>query len=343
MKRLRIETVFAAVVLAAVSWAEAKAETVLNFSNWAPPTHHVTRNILQPWAAAVEKETQGRVRISFLPKPLGDPAAHFDLVEQGVVDLAFGVHGYQPSRFELMKFGELPLLGDKSLHTSVALWRVFTTHLVAADPHEGVQLLGLMTHGPGQIHHSSKLVQSTADLAGQKIRTGGPSQFQMIEAMGGVPLSAPATSSYEMLSGGIADGVLFSMDLIPAFDLTKLVKYHTTVPGGMYTASFFLIMNEDRFEGLPEEDREAILRVSGEAFATLAGRAWDSADAAAREKILDEAGIIEPASDELMSVIRDLTARQEAEWIEIAAAKGLDGAAILAAFRKEIAVLAEEN
>ena len=39
----------------------AQAQTVWRFSNWLPPTHHVITEMIQPWAADVEKATEGRV------------------------------------------------------------------------------------------------------------------------------------------------------------------------------------------------------------------------------------------------------------------------------------------
>ena len=37
-------------------------------------------------------------------------------------------------------------------------------------------------------------------------------------------------------------------------------------------------MNEDKWNKLPKQDQDAILSVSGEALARLAGKSWDAAD-----------------------------------------------------------------
>jgi hypothetical protein len=42
-----------------------------------------------------------------------------------------------------------------------------------------------------------------------------------------------------------------------------------------------MFMNEDESNKLPKQDQDAILSVSGEKLARLAGRAWDAADRAA--------------------------------------------------------------
>ena len=56
-----------------------QAQTVWRFSNWLPPTHHVVTEMIQPWAADVEKATEGRVKLQVLPA-LGGPPTHLDLV-----------------------------------------------------------------------------------------------------------------------------------------------------------------------------------------------------------------------------------------------------------------------
>ena len=73
-------------------------ETTIRFSNWLPPTHPITTDILYPWAENVAAATEGRVTIQFIPA-LGKPPAHFDLVRDGVADAAMSVHAYTADRF----------------------------------------------------------------------------------------------------------------------------------------------------------------------------------------------------------------------------------------------------
>ena len=44
-------------------------------------------------------------------------------------------------------------------------------------------------------------------------------------------------------------------------------------------------MNEDKWNKLSKEDQDAIISVSGEALARLAGKAWDAADDAGIEEM----------------------------------------------------------
>lgn len=75
---------------AAVMAPAAQAQTTLSLSNWVPPTHFLTTEILEPWMAEVAKVTQGRVTIKALPKPVGGLAQHFELARKGVADITWG-------------------------------------------------------------------------------------------------------------------------------------------------------------------------------------------------------------------------------------------------------------
>ena len=78
----------------------ARAEIVLTLNNWLPPTHPQVADLFVPWAADIERVTEGRVKVQILPAPLGPPSASFDLAKNGVTDIGFAVMGYTPGRFK---------------------------------------------------------------------------------------------------------------------------------------------------------------------------------------------------------------------------------------------------
>jgi len=321
-----------------------QAQTTLTLSSWLPPKHPIVANMIVPWAAQVEEATGGNVKIKILAKPLGKPPAHFDLARQGQADVTYGVHGYQPGRFLLTKTAEMPFLGDKAEDVSVAYWRTFKKHLEAAGEHKGVQVLSIFTHGPGQMYNSKRPINSLADLEGLKIRVGGGVVNDLTKAMGATALLKPAPKSYELMSNGVADGVFFPKESIKSFKLTKLVRHATIVPNGLYNTSFFLVMNPKKFAALSAADQEAIMKVSGEHFARLSGKAWDVADAAGITA-MKEAGVdIQTASSALVAEIEAKASGIEEAWHAAVKDKtGLDGAAIMAAIRAEVANVAAGN
>ncbi len=345
MKKNAFKTLLAAgaVGLGIMGAMPASAETTFTLSSWLPPKHPIVANMIVPWANQVEKATNGNVKIKILAKALGKPPAHFDLARQGQADITYGVHGYQPGRFLLTKAAEFAFLGDKAEDVSVAYWRIHKKHLEKANEHKGTQVLGIFTHGPGQMFNAKRPINSVSDLKGLKIRVGGGAINQITSAMGATALLKSATKAYELMSHGVADGTFFPTESIKSFKLTKLVKHGTIVPGGLYNTSFFLVMNPKKFAGLSAADQAAMMKVSGENFARISGKAWDAADAAG-VAAMKEAGIaLINANSGLVGEIKSVSDPVEAEWVAKVKDKGLDGAKIMSDLRAEVAKVASGN
>jgi TRAP-type C4-dicarboxylate transport system substrate-binding protein len=315
----------------------ARAETVLRMSNWVPPSHLLTREVLGPWMEDVARVTEGRVRIEALKAPLGKPPAHFDIARDGIADITIGVHGYTPGRFVLTQVAELPFLSDSAEKLSVAYWRIHEAYLAAANEHDGVQLLGLWTHGPGHIFNSRKEILRVEDLSGMKFRVGGGLVSEISTALDSVSISAPATKSYELLSNGVADGIYFPTESVVFFNLSELMRHATLVPGGLYNASFFLIANQGRWDKIAPADQAAIMAVSGEVLARRAGAAWDAADAAGLGDLTAAGVRISVADTPMLQALTKRLAFAEHGWVARAGERGVDGAVIAAALRAQIA------
>lgn len=331
----------ASVFLFGATFAASAQETVLRMSSWLPKSHPIVKDMMVPWAEQVKDATNGRVEVQILDAPLGPPPAHFDLAANGVVDLTFGVHGYTPGRFTLTEIAELPFLADSSESLSVAFWRVYESKLAQADEHRGTKVLGVFTHGPGMLFTKGRAVSPIAELKGAKIRVAGSVTNKLAEGLGMVSIQAPAPQSYEILSGGVADGIFFPAESVPFFKLETLLDTALRAPGGLYNVSFFFVMNKAKFDGLSDEDKAAIDKVSGEAFARLAGKAWDAADAKGMEVIKDTVKFHD-ATEEEVTAIREAGQPIFDGVKKNYEAKSMDYDATLKALKDEVAKVAAQ-
>ena len=330
----------AKLVFAAVAWTlaaapPALAQTTLTMSSWVSPTHHITAVVLQGWANEAEKVTNGRVKFQMLPKHPSAPPGTFDAVRDGLVDLSYVTASYTPARHILPMLAELPGAGDTSLVNSVAYSRIYWKHFHKVGEYKGVKLLGVFTHGPGQMF-TKKPVRTINDVQGLKIRTGGGVAELVANALGASAFVKPAPESYELLKSGVADGVFFPMESIISFKLDTVLEQATLFPGGMYSSSFGFFMNEDKWNKLPRQDQDALERISGEWIARHAGNSWDVADGKGLEALKKSGVKIVDANPELVAEVRKRSAPIIDDWVKKASAKGVEGAKVLAEFREEL-------
>lgn len=303
--RIRLHAIAAGATLALLgATGAARAQTTLTLSSWVPPNHYVVKDILQPWMADVEKATEGRVKINLLPKPVGAPAQHWELARKGVADITWGNFTYEPERFKHVWFSELPMMGTSSEASSVALWRTFDKYLAKNEAFKGVVMLGTGMLGGGQFHHPAKVIDTPDDLKGQKVRMGGPIQKRLLEDLGAIPVAGPGPKAYEMLEGGVIDASLHPMESVVNFRLDGKLKNHTLIPGGLYDASFFIVMNEGKFQRLSAADQQAILKLSGEALSRRWGQQFDQQNKASEEKLRGEGHKFAQPSAALLDNIR---------------------------------------
>ena len=336
-----IKCVAAGVAAAGFSATAALADAELTYSSWLPWSHPVNENIYIPWMDAIEKESGGRITFKRLPKPVASPPAHLDAVRTGQADVAMSVHGYSRNQFTPYIFGEFPFLGDSAETTSIAFQRTHDKFLADKDLYKGAHLIGVNMHGPGQVHHSKKTMTAPSDFEGQKFRTGGPIPLAIVEAWGGVSIRQPAPKSYEILSAGIADGITFPFESLPSFKITDLVPFTTTMPGGWYNSTHYLVMNKRVYDGLSAEDRAIIDKFSGEAFARLAGSGWDKINKIGYDTAVANGNTIVEASDALKAALGELNDKFIADYVAASSDFGLNGQDVLDYFMSEAARLAD--
>ena len=83
-----------------------------------------------PWAEMVEKKSGGKLKVTVFPGGvLGKPADHWDMAQNGVVDITWGTHNYTAGRFPLTSAMDLPFLINSAKGGSRALQEYYVKHL----------------------------------------------------------------------------------------------------------------------------------------------------------------------------------------------------------------------
>lgn len=322
--------------------ATANAESVIRLHSWLSPKHHQNTNVMATWAKRVAEATKGRVRVQVSFPPRVHPKTMFDRTKTGVADATWAFHGYTPGRFVLTQIVELPGLGSSAYEASVAYWKIHQKYLAKANEHAGVKTLMVFSHGPG-ILQTKKKITSVDDIKGMKIRVAGGISSEVGKALGVVGILAPASKVYQILSQGVADGIVMPMETKKGFNLKEVAKYNLVLPGGLYYGSFFFVMNQAKFDSLPREDRLAIDSVSGAPMVAYTGRDWAAADKEGYEAAKAYGNEMTVAGPKLQAAINAKLAGLERDWIKRANTRGIDAAKALAELRAEVKRLKSMN
>ncbi|MEM8665359.1 MAG: TRAP transporter substrate-binding protein [Pseudomonadota bacterium] len=327
MRTLLIAATAVGLTLAAAP--QALAEKTIRVGNWLPMHHLIVKGILEPWAAAIEAETNGELKLEIMTSSLGPPPAYFDMVLDGTIDAGWGVSGHNPGRFTMTQVMDLPFSSPDPWAGSAAAWQTYQKYGAQYGEHDGAHVVGLFVHSIPYLHTRGEPITSLDGLEGMKVRVGGNVTGRIISALGGTPVQLPPTEAQTAMSRGVADAITFPMESINFFSITPVIQGTVEIPGGLYTDTFWIAFNQGVWDSLTDEERAAIEKHSGMAIAMLAGWAWTNGDTVGRAA-LEEAGVTFTSLDDAsVSAAKDALADIETEWLAEAESRGLPGEEIL--------------
>ncbi len=325
----RVFTAFAAVAALALSQGPASAEdeVTLRIHQFLPAQAPIPANFIQPWAERVTEESDGRIQFELYPAMQlgGAPPGLYDQAREGVVDVIWTVLGYTPGRFPKMEVFDLPFIGTTGEVTSLAAWDYYEAH--AQDEFADVQVIAVHTHGPGLIHARGEGVRSLDDMEGKNVR--GPSRMitRLIEELGATAVGMPVPEVPESLSRGVIDAAVIPWEVTLPLRIAELVDTHTGFSGerGLYVTPFVFAMNQDAYDGLPDDLKAVIDANSGSETSAWAGRVMDEGDIPGREAAEAEGNDIVTLDEAETERWREASQAVIDEWIANMDAEGHDG------------------
>ena len=341
MKKALLTATAVALPLTMLTATTVSAKTLrLRFSQWIPSAHFTQKNGLHVFFKEVRKVTEGRVRITPTAKGLGPPPRQMQLAVDGIADVAWGAHGYQPGVYPLSELAELPGMTKNTKANSIAYWKVYKAMLEKAGMHpKGVVTLGLHVHPAGQVYNNKRPIMKPADFTGIKLRATNSTVFHAFRHFKAVPISPTGgvTALHQGLSKGTMDGTSFTDEAVFNFRIAKFIKYGTHFRGGIYNTSFYLVMNARKWSQISAKDQAAIRKLAGARLAGQIGAMWDAQETAAEPR-LKKAGIkVVKASPAMQAAMDKAMAPIRTRWIAKAKKKGVDGEAAIKMFQAEIA------
>ncbi|KIC09377.1 C4-dicarboxylate ABC transporter [Leisingera sp. ANG-M1] len=329
-RRKLLGAVGAAAVAAMCAAPAFAQEVTLKLHQFLPAQANVPKLILDVWADNVEESSGGRIKVDRFPSMQlgGKPPELMDQAIDGVADVVWTVVGYTPGRYPSTEVFELPFMMTNARAVSHAYWEMFEKHMKDTE-FKDVHILGTWVHGPGMIHTSDP-VEAPEDLEGMKIRGGGRSVNALLTELGATPVGMPVPAVPEGLSKGVIDGTTIPWEVTAALKVPELVENHTEFTGkALYTLTFVLAMNKDKYESLPDDLKKAIDDNSGLEFSVFAGGTQADSDGPSREMALDLGNNVITLDAEQTALWRERAQPIYDKWIADMNEKGIDGAALI--------------
>ena len=294
--------------------AQKEGPIKLKLASFFPGTHPAETELVQGWAEAIEKATDGRVIITSYPgETLLKAADIYNGVVDGVADIGLSSFSYNSGRFpEIEAFEQPGIVYKNSKSASKTAWE----GIQELDPEcvQDTKLLMVIATGPGDLF-TRKPVNKLEDLVGMQIRATGLTA-DTLALTGAVPVGKPQSDAYESLSKGIVNGNLAPIEVLKTWKHAEVTKHLTRTPF-LYNNLFYITMNIDKWNAMPEDIKNIITEVSLEYQEKVGIGLWDRQNQAALKWAIEEEGIeiVELSEEETQRWIQKVMPMQE-KYIE---------------------------
>jgi TRAP-type C4-dicarboxylate transport system substrate-binding protein len=317
-----------AVLLAAGGHDPARADSTLTMNVVMPRASSFFIGVYKPWADAVERQSNGRIKINIPAASLAPLPRQWEMVTSGVADVALTPNDYIRERVKLPFLAELPFLAPNGVAASVAIWRTQEKYFAKVNEYKDVKLLGLWVNGGNTLQTVKRPVTKMDDFKGLKVWVATPNMVQALGDFGATPVTgAAANSMFDYMSGGIVDGAVTGKGSLISFQLAHYTKFITFFPGqlGYNVETFF--MNKRKYDSLSPEDKAIIDKVSYENLSRMAGQGFVDQDNLS-DPLIKENGIqTNVASPEFMGQLKSRVSFFKDNWFKDAKARGIDAQA----------------
>ncbi|HEX4411362.1 MAG TPA: TRAP transporter substrate-binding protein [Xanthobacteraceae bacterium] len=310
--------------------AIARADTVYNLKlgHFISPTH-IFAKYLENWVAELKEKSNGRLIITIFPaNEMGPVQNYADYARTGVADITWFLHGATPGRFPLTEIVQLPyMVGSAEIGTQTLNDPAVLSLL--EPEYQGLKILYLLTHQPGNLHTTSKPVRTVDEMKGLRIRFASVTIKSFIAALGGTPVGVPPSGMADALQKGTIDGCFVDYGgADTAFHLGSIVKYTTEMYS--YVSSFGVVMNPASYANLPP-DLQKLIDDTTRPRAAEIGRLWDSADAPGKKYLMSEGDKPIELSREQDALFKKIGAEDTARVISDLDQKGMPASKVHAA------------
>jgi len=319
------------VMLVSVYPLAADKPIVINYSDSDPTTAMRSTFVKDVWLPEIEKQTHGKVKMQAFWG--GSVLGHSEAlkgVKDGVADMAFIFPDAFPKQLQAYQMFKLfpKVLSDWEntawiYHKAFDEIPEFTAELEAWN-----QKLLLVVPGLTTGMFATYPVDSLEDFVGKKWRSPSRWHLEILKHIGAIPVSIPWADVYMALSTGTIEGTITNYDAGHMARLYEAAPNILVAPQLWWATPTLHTINLDKWNSLPEDVQEGIIRASEiaeEKLVEVVKNAFDSTVAEEKKagctvNFMSDADVEKFVDEEFLSELRNT-------WVKEAKEMGIKNAA----------------
>tara|TARA_B100000315_G_C14511781_1_gene557311 strand:+ start:273 stop:1280 length:1008 start_codon:yes stop_codon:yes gene_type:complete len=268
------KVVLAAAGVMLLQTGSVNAADTIKIASFVSPKSSGVSKVIKPWMARVKADIGDKVSLKgYWGGSLGkSPVKQYELVKNGVADLAWILPGYTSGQFPELQISELPFLLNNGLEASLTIQRLHDAGYKTGFDH--IKMIGAWASEPNVLF-LRKPVKTISDLKNLKIRNAGAVGGYWLGKIGAVPQTMSAPKMTIGLNRKTIDGAQQGWTGMRTFKALNLVTHVLDLPLG--AIPFFLGMNKKKWDGLPADVKAAFMKAGGEKIARAGGAVYGNA------------------------------------------------------------------
>ena len=240
------------IALALASFGAQAQEVTLRVVSAFPENQFYVKRTIE-WMEKLNREGKGTLQINFIGGPKAIPTFEVGkAVQTGVVDIGFSTGAFYTN---VMPEADILKLSETSAAEQRQNGGYDLINKIWAEKANMRYLAKTVEFTPFHLYLTKKI--DKPDLTGLKIRIT-PVYREFFQAMNAQVMTTAPGEVYTALERGVIDG--YGWPIHALFDLNWQEKTKFRVDPGFYNAEVGLVMNLDKYKGLPAKAREYLDR-----------------------------------------------------------------------------------
>ena len=224
------------------------------------------------WCEELDKRTDGRTAtILYGGGSLAVPRENWDAITSGMADMGEVWANLFPGRFPETELYMLPFVAPTAAIAAPSLYEMTTTHPEIMDDWVKVHFMGQHTSAIQNLHTTAEggLVKTLEDLKGLVLGADNSQVISWFTTFGAAIQQIDTQDAYLAMEKGVIQGGVWPWAPLRSQKITEFCINHTVIDLLFVVAN--QVMNEEKWESLPEDVQSAVNDIAGYNLSALGG------------------------------------------------------------------------